>query len=280
MTLKNYLKKAQRERWAIGQFNFSTLEQLRAVAKASLELKTPVILGTSEGEAEYFGLEEASAIVGELRKKYKAEIFLNLDHGKSEKIVRQAILAGYSAVHFDGSNLPIEENIKISRRLADFAHKKGVVFEGELGHIGGESAPHIGSSGIKESELTPVELVENFVKKTKVDSLAIAIGTSHGIYTDEPLLDLDRLGKIKQRTKAFLVLHGGSGVSESQIKKAINLGITKINVNTELRIAWKEAWEEILVKEKSEFKPYKILPQIEEIVEKKVVSKILLFKNK
>lgn len=280
MTLKNYLKKAQRERWAIGQFNFSTLEQLRAIAEAAKEMKTPVILGTSEGECGYFGIEEAVAVVNAMRKKYKVEIFLNLDHGKDEKLVKKAIISGYSAVHFDGSKLPIEENIKITRRLADLARKKGVVMEGELGHIGGESSPHTGSSEIMEKELTSPDLVENFVKKTKVDSLAIAIGTSHGIYTVEPLLDFDRLGKIKKRTKAFLVLHGGSGVPASQIKKAIDLGITKINVNTELRIAWKEAWQDILDSNKEEYKPYKIVPKIENLIKQKVVNKINLFKNK
>lgn len=277
MTLKSYLKEFQKEKKAIGQFNFSTLEQLRGITMAAVNLRMPVILGTSEGEAGFFGMEEAVAIVNAMRKKYKADIFLNLDHGGDEKLVKKAIDLGYSAVHFDGSKLELKENIKITKRLVDYAHKRGVVIEGELGHIYGESSIHSDALNVASSQLTNPEEVTLFVKSTKVDSLAIAIGTTHGVYQNEQKLDISRLKEIANNTKAFLVLHGGSGVSGDQIKEAIKSGIVKININTEIREAWKNGWQKAIENNKEEYKPYKILPEIIKEVSEKVEEKIKLF---
>lgn len=277
MSTEKELKKAQKEKRAIRQFNFSTLEQLKGILAAAKELKTPVILGTSEGESGFFGLAEAVAIVNAITKRDKIRAFLNLDHGKDVKLIKKAIDLGYPAVHFDGSLLPYNENLKIAKSLAAYAHKKGVVFEGELGHIAGESAPHSQKAELDRSGLTQPEIVSDFVKKTKVDSLAIAIGTSHGIYADEPALDFERLEKISRETNAFLVLHGGSGVPADQIKKAISLGIVKININTELRIAWRKSLDDSLNKNPGEVRPYKIYPPVEEAIKQKVIEKLNLF---
>lgn len=275
MNLGSYLKKAKKEKWAIGQFNFSTLEQLRGILAAAERLRSPVILGTSSGESKYFGLKEILALVEISKIKYRTPVFLNLDHGKDLTWIKKAIDYGYSAVHFDGSELPLEKNIKYAKKVVDYAHKKGVLVEGELGYIKGESRAHKKKAKIERKDLTSLEEVKRFVKETKVDSLAIAIGNIHGIYAEMPKLDFERLRKINKKTTAFLVLHGGSGISKTEIKKAIKSGIVKVNINTELRVAWKRALKAVL--ETQEIKPYKVLPQVQKAIQKKVEEKLNLF---
>jgi len=264
MNLKEYLKKARKEKWAIGQFNFSTLEQLKGILAAAKSLKSPVILGASEGEIGYLGLEETVALVEISKKKYRVPAFLNLDHGRNLDLLIKAIDYGFSAVHFDGSFLPLEKNVEYVKKIVGYAHKKGTLVEGEIEEIGG-------------SNLTLIDKADDFVNKTKIDSLAIAIGNIHGM-KGSPNLDLKRLREINKIIKAFLVLHGGSGISDSQIEEAIKSGIVKININTKLRITWKESLISALKNE--EIKPYKILPNIQKEIQKKVEEKIKLFRSK
>jgi ketose-bisphosphate aldolase len=261
--LKYYLKRAKKEKWAIGQFNFCTLEQLRGIMRAAAKMKSPIILGTSEGEAGFFGIKEAIALVEILKMEYRVEAFLNLDHGKHMDLIKQAADLGYSAVHFDGSSIDLRKNIGYARKTVQLAHKHGLVAEGEI-------------DDIKEGYLTDAGQAERFVKKTGVDSLAIAIGNRHGYYRSVKL-DFQRLKDIRSSTNAFLVLHGGSGISDQQIKKAVKLGISKVNVNTELRMAWKQGIEKGI--KGKEVKPYNILPQAEKAVQKKVEEKIKLFSS-
>lgn len=274
MELKNYFKKAKKENWAVGQFNFSTLEQLRAILAASQKLKSPVILGTSEGESRFLGLEEILALVEISKMKYGASAFLHLDHGKDLDWIKKAIDFGYDLVHFDGSDLSFQENIKKTKKVVDYAHKKGVLVEGELGYIGGKSKILKKKVKVRKSDLTSPDMVSEFIRKTDVDSLAISIGNIHGIVqSGNPKLDFERLKEISKIAKAFLVLHGGSGIPNSDIKKAIALDINKINVNTELRAAWAQS----LKKMGNEVIPYKILPNVQESIQKKVEEKIKLF---
>jgi len=263
MTLKDYLKKAQKQKFAIGQFNFSTLEQLRGILAAAKKMKSPVILGTSEGESKFLGLEEILALVEISKMKYKVSAFLNLDHGKDLDYIKKAIDFGYSAVHFDGSDLSLEKNMKYAKKVVEYAHKKGVLVEGEL-------------EGIEKENLSSLNEVKRFVKETKVDSLAIAIGSRHGLYRDVKL-NFNRLKEINSKVDTFLVLHGGSGISNVQIRKAIKFGIVKININTELRLAWKRTLAKSL--KAQEIKPYKILPKVQKAVQKKVGEKLKVFKN-
>jgi len=276
--MKNYFKKAQKGKWAIGQFNFSTLEQLRAVLSASAKLKSPVILGTSEGESSFLGLEETVALFEITKMKYKAEAFLNLDHGKDINLIKKAIDYGYNLVHFDGSKLSFKKNIEMTKKIVDYAHKKGVLVEGELGYIGGDSKVHAQKAKVNKKDLTLPDQIAEFVRKTKVDTLAVSIGNVHGVYKGKPDIDLERLREIKEKTGVFLVLHGGSGIADSDIKKAIKLGIVKININTELRLAWKESLEKTL--KKGEIKPYKVLSNVQDSIQKKVEEKIILFDTK
>lgn len=263
MKLKDYLKKAQREKFAIGQFNFSTLEQLRGILAAAQKMQNPVILGTSEGESKFLGLKEILALVEISKMEYKVSAFLNLDHGQDLDYIKKAIDFGYSAVHFDGSGLPLEKNIKYAKKIVGYAHKKGVLVEGELESIG-------------KGNLSSLDEIERFIKKTGVDSLAIDIGSRHGLHRDVKL-NFNRLKEIKEKTNTFLVLHGASGVPDVQIKKAIKLGIVKININTELRLAWKRTLAKSL--KTQEIKPYKILLKAQKAVQEKVEEKIRLFQG-
>ena len=261
MNLRDYLNKARREKWAIGQFNFSTLEQLRGILGAAQKLKSPVILGTSEGELGYLGLEEVIVLVDIAKAKYRVNAFLNLDHAKNFGLMKRAVDYGFPAVHFDGSGLTLEKNIEYAKKVVEYAQKKGVLVEGEM-------------EDIKEKNLTSTVQAEKFIKETKVDSLAIAIGNIHGMHRDVKL-NFQRLKEINKRIKTFLVLHGGSGIPDSQIRKAIKLGIVKINVNTELRIAWKKSLTATF--KKQEIRPYRILSKVQEVIQKKVEEKIKIF---
>lgn len=281
MTLKNYLKKAQKEKWAIGQFNFSTIEQLRGILAAARALKSPVILGTSEGESRFLGLEETVALVEISKSKNKVLAFLNLDHGKDFALLKEAVDIGYSSVHFDGSDLAIKKNISAAKKIAEYGHKYRVLVEGELGAIRGSSEIHKNAMEIKESDLTSPGEVQEFVKKTKIDSLAVAIGNSHGLYKENSkILDIGRLKEIRKKTEAFLVLHGGSGTALKEIKKAIASGIVKVNINTESRLAWRKGLENYFQKNPDEIKPYKILPEIQDIIQKKTEEWINLLGSK
>lgn len=259
--MKSFLAKAQQEGWALGQFNFSDLKTLEAIVGAAEKTKSPAILGTSEGESRSVGLKRAAALVRSFKEERGLPLFLNLDHGKSFLYIKEAIDAGYDAVHFDGSDLSLQENIRITKEIVAYARKKGALVEGEVGVIGGE--------------LTGAEEAKEFAEKTGVDSLAINIGTWHGA-GEKTGIDFRRLEEISRGVKkVFLVLHGGSGVPEPHIKKAIRLGIVKININTELRAAFTGALKKAL--KKPEIVPYKYMPEVVGAVQKVVENKIKLF---
>lgn len=289
-SLQHYLQKAYKEQWAIGQFNFSDFSQVKGIVKAVENLKSPVILGTSEGESKFFGLAEAVAMRNVLRKKTGLPIFLNLDHGKSFDYLKQAISAGYDMVHFDGSKMPLSENIRISKQVASFAHwprlrqgfggQGGIIVEGEVGRFGTDaSRVYKETFEIKEEDLTNSNEAKEYAKKTKVDLLAVNVGTFHGIDSSitSPNIRLDRLAEIKSSTNVPLVLHGGSGTPETDIQEAIKLGIVKININTETRLAFSGALRKSLEENKEEITPYKYLQDSINAVQFVVEAKIKLF---
>ncbi|MDP1538567.1 MAG: class II fructose-bisphosphate aldolase [bacterium] len=262
--LKYYLKKAQKEGWAIGQFNISNLETLRAIVLAAQKLKSPALIGTSEGESKFIGLEQAVVLVRVFREKTGLPIFLNLDHGKTFEYIKKAISAGYDAVNFDGSGLPLQENIRETKKVVEYAKKFKALAEGAVGVVGGA--------------LTNPEEALEFVKETKVDALALAVGSIHGIGSSgtDPSLKLKRLKEIKEKLGNIpLVLHGGSGVQKKDIKAGIKLGIVKININTELRMAYTNTLRQVL--KKKEIVPYKYMPEVIGAVQKLVEEKIKLF---
>lgn len=283
--LKYYLAKAQKEKWAIGQFNFSDLSQVKGIVWAAQTLKAPVILGTSEGESKFVGLAQAVAMRNIIRKETGLPIFLNLDHGKSFEYLKEAILAGYDMVHFDGSKLLLNDNIKVSKKVVDFAHGKGVLVEGEVGRFGTDASKvYQEKFEIKEEDLTKPEQALEYLYKTAADMLAVSIGTFHGVDTNgtSPGLRLEKLKEIANNPAAGkyginvpLVLHGGSGTPQEDVKEAIKLGICKININTDLRVAFAKALKAEL--EKGEITPYKYLQEPINVVELITEQKIGLF---
>lgn len=275
------MEEAQKGRYVVGQFNVSTDEQIRAIVEVAKELKSPIIIGTSESERKFIGIKQAVALVKTWQEETNLPIILNADHCKTFESAKQAIDAEYSAVHFDGSELPFSENVKITKQVVDYAKdiNPNILVEGELGYLRGESAIHE-KIEIKPEDLTKPDQTKEFVEKTGIDSLAIAVGNIHGVESDmeNPPLYLDRLEKIQKAVaETFLVLHGGSGTSDEDIKKAIQLGVNKININTELRIAYKEELEETMKEHPEEVKPYKILSPAVEAVKEVVKEKIRLF---
>lgn len=269
MNLKEYFIKAQKEKWALGQFNFSTLEQLKGILMAAKNLRSPIILGTSEGESNFLGLSSITSFVYNQALEIKINpktIFLNLDHAKQKDLIKKAINTGYQMIHSDNSDLSFDENLKKTKEITMYIHKKEVLTEGGLGHI---------TQTLEIYNLTNPEQVEEFVKKTNIDILAIALGNVHGVYKQMPKLDFKRLKEIRNKTNVFLTLHGGSGISHNEIKKAINFGVTKININTEIRKEWKKSlFKQLKTKE---IRPYKILSYVAKDIQKLVEKKIKLF---
>lgn len=286
MSPREILKSAQQGHYAIGAFNFSTAEILKAIVAGAKELNSPIIIATSEGEGNFFGFREAAALVNAWRQGTKLPIILNLDHGKNPETIKKAVAAGYNAIHFDGSELSYEENLRQTKAVVDYIREveetfdRQIIVEGELGYLRGASSVHKEALEIKPEDLTKPEQALEFVEKTGVDSLAIVIGNAHGVFAaGEEHLNLERLSQIRETVgeKVFLVLHGGSGISDEDVKKAIETGISKVNINTELRVAYKAGLDEEFKAKPDETTPYKMLqPSVDE-VKKVVVEKIKLF---
>ena len=277
------LKAAQREKWAVGQFNVSNLETLKGIFAAARKLKSPVIIGTSEGESKFLGLRETRALVSLLEEETGVPAILNLDHGKSLDYIKRAIQAGYDSVHFDGSKLPLSQNIALTVKVVKYAARFGVLVEGEVGFIKGNSKILKKIPKTRLEDLTdPIE-ARKFVDKTGVDSLAINIGTFHGIASSgrNPHINIARLREIKEvlKERVFLVLHGGSGTPKEDVKAAIKIGIVKININTELRKAFSGSLRKELKENIGETTPYKYLPAAIAAVQKAVEEKIKLFNS-
>jgi len=276
-------KKAKENKYAIGAFNVSNLEQLKGIIQATQNLQSPVIVATSKGESNFIGKRQLKAVIAVYCKETGLPIVLHLDHGKSFEIVKEAVEAGYDSVHFDGSNLSFEENIEITKKVVDFAKERNVKnIEGELGYLRGKSSIQ-DNVEIKEEDLTDPKQALEFVEKTGIDSLAISIGNVHGIFKSNknPHLFIDRLEEINREVgdKVGLVLHGGSGTPEEDIKKAIGLGVVKVNVNTELRLAYSKTLKEFMQSNPEQTTPYKIMPTVVEAVQKVVENKIMLFES-
>jgi fructose-bisphosphate aldolase, class II len=274
-------EKAQIHSYGIGQFNISTDEQIIAAVEAAKELNSPIIIGTSEGEREFIGIEQVVALIKTWKEKTGLPIILHADHCKTFESVKEVVDAGYDSVHFDGSKLPFEENVRITKRVIEYAKSinPNIMVEGEIGYLPGGSDIH-GEVTIKPSDLTQPEEAKKFVQETEVDSLAIAIGNIHGMKEncDDSHLYLDRLEDIKRAVPGtLLVLHGGSGTPQDDIEKAIKLGIVKININTEIRLAYRNALKGYLEEYLSEVKTYKILEPAMEAVKIVVKDKIKLF---
>ncbi len=276
--LKYYLNKAREEGFALGQFNFCTIEQLKGIISASEETSAPVICGVSPGEADFVGVEEVAALINIMRRKRGVPAFLNLDHGRDLGTVKKAIDLRYDAVHFDGSNLPFEKNVALTKKVVSYAQKRGVLVEGEVGKIEGKSV--IGGEKIDQPTLTSMEKIVSFIRQTGVDSIALDIGTLHGVYSSSPEICFERINKTVEETDSFVVMHGGSGVDDEDMREAIKRGVVKVNVNTDLRMVWRSAIYNKMSADPEEITPYNILSFAVKEVCVKTKQKISLFGSK
>jgi fructose-bisphosphate aldolase class II len=280
MNLNSLLQQATREHWAIGHFNVSNFEQLKAVVNSAKETQSPVMIGTSEGERNWFGLQNIVSLVEGFKKEW-FNIFLNADHTKTVSAAYDAINAGYDSIHFDGSELDLFENISKTKQVVEYAKSKSadISVEGELGYVKGESKVSEKKIKIDPSEYTNLEDAENFVKSTGIDRLAIAIGNIHGINIDEPKLDFDRIMEIRKSIpeEVSLVLHAGSGILDEDIKKTIECGISNIHISTELRVIFREGTEKSLDDNPNEYAPYKLDTEVVKAMEGLIMRKIGIF---
>lgn len=285
-TLREYIQEAESKKVAIGHFNISNLEALWGIFEAAKSLNVSVIIGTSEGERDFIGVQQAVALVKSIREEYDYPIFLNADHTYSFDKVKEAIDAGYDAVIFDGAKLSLEENIVETKKCVEYARASGrdVIVEGELGYIGQSSKvlDEIPEGVLlNEESLTKPEHAERYVKETGVDLLAPAVGNFHGMLRSgvDPKLNIERVTAIRKAAGVPLVLHGGSGNSMEDFISAINEGISIVHINTEIRVAYRDALKKTLQEDPEEVAPYKILKPSVAAVEKVVEAKLKIFNN-
>lgn len=269
------LKKANEEGYAVGAFNTSNLEITQAIVEAAEEMKSPAIIQVSEGGLKYAGIETISAIVRTLATKASVPIALHLDHGTDFNNVMKCLRNGWTSVMMDASKLPLEKNIEVTKNVVTIAHGMGVSVEAEIGKIGGTEDNVTVDE--REASMTDPDEAYRFAKETGVDYLAISIGTAHGPYKGEPKLDFDRLKKIKEMLKMPIVLHGASGVPEADIKKAVSLGVNKINIDTDLRQAFAARLRELLKEDGEVYDPRKILGPCKEAMKEVVKNKMRMF---
>lgn len=297
VTNKELQSDATEKGYAVGAFNISNLETLLAITEAAEEEKSPVIIAVTGSSIKYAGLDFIVPMVKTAVKKASVPMTLHLDHGADLEICSKCINAGFTSVMIDGSHLNFEDNISLTKSVVDFAHPKGVSVEAELGRLAGVEETTVEE---KDAILTDPDAVKEFVERTGVDTLAVAIGTSHGAYKfkAEPKLDFERLKDIRKISDVLLVLHGASGVPteivekankygaelgkakgvpNDAIQKAIKLGISKVNIDTDLRLAFVAATREIFTIKPKVFDPRKILGPAKEAMKEVVKGKMRLF---
>ncbi len=275
VTGKEILEHAHKNNYAVGAFNINNMEILQAIIKAAEEENSPVMVCTSEGAIKYAGMDYLSAMVHLAARKTKVPVCLHLDHGTTYETIIGCIANGWTSVMIDGSKYPLDENIAVTKEIVKIAHAAGVSVEGEIGRLSGVE-DNI-SVEEKDSIYTNPAEAETFVKATELDSLAIAIGTAHGKYKGVPKLDFDRLATIKKMLDLPIVLHGASGVPEDQIKKAVSLGINKINIDTDVRQAFTDGIHACFEAKPEEYDPRKILGPAKDKMVEVVKAKIRMF---
>ncbi len=286
VSLLELLQRATREGWATAHFNASNLEQMRVVCRVCRELRSPAIIGTSEGERAHIGLLEAVALREALRHEFGIPVFLNADHTKSVEAAEAAIDAGYDSIHIDLSAEPFDDNVRGTAEVVAYAREArsrkqevSISVEGELGYLRGESKVQKEKIEVRPEDLTKPDEARAFCHRTGVDRFAPAIGNIHGISEGEPALDIERIKRIRQLVphRCVLVLHAGSGIPDDQIRSAIEAGIANIHINTDIRVAFTAGLREAIEAHPEETTPYKLFPEAEKAMAKVVVEKLELF---
>jgi fructose-bisphosphate aldolase class II len=279
VTTKEMLKEAQKGRYGIGAFNANNMEIIQAIIETAEEEKSPVILQASQGAIKYAGLDMIVAIVKIMAEKADVPVALHLDHGTDYYQNIKCLRAGFTSLMYDGSKLPFDENVKMTKKVVEMAHACDIPVEAELGQIGkmGDSdEPGVALDRVKESMAVPEEAVK-FVKLTEIDFLAAAVGTIHGCRTPFAKLDIPRIEKIRELTGVPLVLHGASGADDEEIKKGIAAGICKINIDTRIRMQFTEKMREVIKTNPQEIDPRKILGPAKEAAKEIIRDRIRVF---
>lgn len=262
-------------------FNISTLEQLKAIVNVGIRLSAPLHIGTSEGEAGYIGLRQSVALIRAVREETGFPVFLNADHFKSVEMAKKAIDAGYDSVNIDLSEKSYKENFDGTKEVVMYAKRKNpsISVEGELGYLRGSSKLQKEIIEIRPEDMVDVAEAEKYVAETGIDRLAPAIGNIHGIAANKPNLDFERIHSLREKLPArvAIVLHGGSGIADDDIKKAISLGTNNVHINTEIRVAYAQALRAALAKNPEETTPYKIFSPVIVAMEKIIEDKVRLF---
>lgn len=272
VTSKELLLDAQKNHYAIGAFNVENMEMVQAVIAAAEELRSPVIIQTTPGTLKYAAPELYYANVAAAAAAATVPVVMHLDHGSSFNLAMRTLRAGYTSVMIDGSHSVFEENIAITKSVVDAAHAMGVPVEAELGKVGGKEDDLDGGSG---GYTVPSEAAE-FAERTGVDSLAVAIGTAHGVYKGIPKLDVERLSQIREVVSIPLVLHGTSGVPDESVRDCIARGVCKVNYATDLRIAFSDGVKAYLKENPDVYDPKKYSAVGREKVKQYVMQKILV----
>ncbi|MBY9078001.1 class II fructose-1,6-bisphosphate aldolase [Paenibacillus sp. HN-1] len=274
VSMTEMLKKALEGKYAVGQFNINNLEWTQAILSAAEAEKSPVILGVSEGAARHMSgfytiVKMVEGLIHDL--KITVPVAIHLDHGSSFDKCKEAIDAGFTSVMIDGSHHPIEENVEMTQKVVEYAHSKGVSVEAEVGTVGGQEDDVVG--GILYAKLEDCVAIA----KTGIDTLAPALGSVHGPYKGEPNLGFKEMEEIRDAVKLPLVLHGGTGIPEHDIKKSISLGTSKINVNTENQIEFAKVVREVLAAKPDAYDPRTFIQPGREAIKETVIGKIREF---
>ena len=271
VTAKEMLQKAREGKYAIGAFNVENMEMVMAVLAAAEAKNSPVIMQTTPGTIKYAGVDYYYANVAAAAKRSSVPVVMHLDHGDSFQRAMAAYRAGYTSIMIDGSKLPFEENIDLTKRVVDACHPGGVYVEGELGKVGGKEDD---LEGDDDNPYTDPEEAKIFVEKTGVDYLAIGVGTAHGVYKGIPKVNTDLIATIHDMVDVPLVLHGTSGVPDEQVITAVKNGICKVNYATDLRIAFTRGAKEFMAEHPEAFDPKTYSKQGMVEVQKYVEQKI------
>ncbi|MFU7516646.1 tagatose bisphosphate family class II aldolase [Clostridium sp. HCS.1] len=274
LSTREMLNKAQREGYAVPAFNIHNLETLEVVVETAAELKSPVILAGTPSTIAYAGGEFIVAMAEVAAEKYNIPIAIHLDHFEVIDEIKHFVDLGFKSTMIDASHAPFEENIETVKKVVEYAHKYDATVEAELGRLGGQEDDLIVDE--KDSKYTNPKQAKEYVEKTGIDSLAIAIGTAHGLYKGEAKLDLDRLKEIRDFVDVPLVLHGASDVPDELVKKAIALGICKVNVATDLKIPFSDAVKKYFIENPEANDPRKYMTPGKEAMKKVVEHKIMV----
>ena len=273
--VKDLLREAERGGYAVGAFNCNNMEIVQAIVQAAEEERAPVIVQASQGAIKYAGLEYIYALGSLAATRAKVPVALHLDHGTDFPQVMRCLRIGFTSVMIDGSKLPLEQNIALTRKVVEVAGAMGVSVEGELGKIGGtEDQVKVEE---KDAAFTDPEEARLFLQSTGVDSLAIAIGTAHGVYRGEPRLDFERLRRVREVAPVPIVLHGSSGVPDEAIRQAVQLGVRKVNIDTNVREAFVSALRQEMERNPKEIDPRNLLGPAREAMTALVREKIRVF---